>query len=81
MIPQLGWNILQANPPNTTLRIPVIKNDRQHKSGIDPSLIDVIVSSTVAAHGYKSLGGRPIGIDGHFPYSTVEAKTPLKCPC
>ena len=53
----------------------MIKNDRQHKLGVEASRIDLIVSSTVAAHGHKSLTGRPIVIGGHFPYPTVEAKT------
>jgi hypothetical protein len=73
--------ISRSLSPNTTLRIPAIINDRQNGPGVDPSLIDVIVSSTVAERGLKSLKGRLNPIDGCLQDLPVEAKTSLKFPC
>jgi hypothetical protein len=70
----------QPNPPNTTLRIPAVKDDLQKEPRVDPSPIDVIVSGTVAERCHTSLKGRPIPIEGCLQDLPVEAKTSLKFP-
>jgi hypothetical protein len=69
-----------AQPPDTTLRIPVAKDDLQKEARVDASPIDVIVSGTVAESCHTSLKGRAIPIDGCLQDLPVEAKTPLKLP-
>ena len=42
--------------------------DRQNEPGVDPFLIEVIVSGSVAEHGHKFLKGRPLPLDGYLSY-------------
>jgi single-stranded DNA-binding protein len=42
--------------------------DRQNEPGVDPFLIEVIISGSVAEHGPKFLKGRPLPLDGYLLY-------------
>jgi len=55
----------------------VIQDNCQNEPGVDPSLINAIVSGTVAerCHGY--IKGQPISIHGHWQDLSVEIQTPL----